>query len=62
VPPECGVVSNRLDVLSAALRHFIDEPEDAARVGKAARAAALGRFGLTRFLSDWDQVLEARCA
>jgi hypothetical protein len=57
VPPEAGVVSNRLDVLAAALRNFLRDPEEARLRGKAARAAALSRFGLRRFLDDWDEVL-----
>jgi glycosyltransferase involved in cell wall biosynthesis len=58
VPPDAGVVSNRLDVLAGALRRFGRDHEDAARVGKAARAAALERFGLDRFLAEWDDLLE----
>ena len=53
VPAEAGVVSNHPDVLTAALRRFVDDPEAARMAGKAARAAALERFGLARFLSDW---------
>jgi glycosyltransferase involved in cell wall biosynthesis len=58
VPPDAGVVSNRLPVLADALRRFGQDHEDAARVGKAARAAALERFGLDRFLAHWDALLE----
>ncbi|MEV4218325.1 glycosyltransferase [Nonomuraea sp. NPDC049725] len=58
VPPEAGVVSTRVDVLADALRGFADDPERAAQAGKAARAAALSRYGLDRFLRDWDQLLE----
>ncbi|HEY3941819.1 MAG TPA: glycosyltransferase [Acidimicrobiales bacterium] len=58
VPPGAGVVSNRLDVLHAALRRLCEEPEEAAEMGRIARRSALGRFGLARFLSDWDAVLE----
>jgi glycosyltransferase involved in cell wall biosynthesis len=57
VPPEAGVVSNDLNVLAAAMRQFVDDPELALVTGKAARAAALERYGLERFLSDWDRVL-----
>jgi hypothetical protein len=39
------------------VREFLND-EDAARLaGKAARAAALERYGLARFLRDWDTVL-----
>lgn len=57
VPPEAGVVSNDPTVLAGALRRLVDDPELAAVMGKAARAAALERFGLGRFLADWDAVL-----
>ncbi len=58
VPPEAGVVSNRIDELCDALRHFARDPEAAVLAGKAARAAALSRYGLARFLRDWDAVLD----
>ena len=58
VPPEAGTVSTRLDVLADALRRLVADPEEAAERGRAARAAALERYGLERFLADWDAVLE----
>ncbi len=58
VPAEAGVLSTRPERLWAAVREFVHD-EDAARLaGKAARAAALQRYGLARFLSDWDRLLE----
>jgi hypothetical protein len=57
VPPEAGVISTRVDVLRAAVRRLIDDPEQARVMGKAARAAALERYGLGRFLADWDVLL-----
>jgi hypothetical protein len=61
VPAEAGMVSTRLDVLCAALRRLMADRDEAAERGRAARAAALARYGLERFLADWDEVL-ARCA
>ncbi|MCA2222199.1 glycosyltransferase [Nonomuraea aurantiaca] len=58
VPPDAGVLSTRVDVLADALRGFVEDPELAAQTGKAARAAALARYGLPRFLADWDRLLE----
>jgi glycosyl transferase family 1 len=58
VPAAAGVVSNRLDVVEAGLRRFIEDPEHAHACGRAARAAALERYGLERFLGDWDDLLE----
>jgi hypothetical protein len=57
VPPEAGIVSTRLDVLEAALARLVTDPDEAREHGKAARAAALARYGLERFLADWDDVL-----
>jgi hypothetical protein len=58
VPADAGVLSTRPDVLWDAVRTYLHD-EDAARLaGKAARAAALDRYGLARFLGDWDRLLE----
>jgi glycosyltransferase involved in cell wall biosynthesis len=58
VPPEAGVVSTRVGVLAEAARRLIADPEQARLMGKAARAAAVSRYGLNRFLADWDHLLE----
>lgn len=58
VPPDAGVVSNNFDVLAGALRRFASEPGEALAYGSAARKAALARYGLARFLSDWDALLD----
>jgi hypothetical protein len=57
VPPEAGVLSTDVGRLAAALRAFAEDPERAAQAGKAARAAAMARYGLGRFLDDWDDLL-----
>jgi hypothetical protein len=57
VPPEAGAVSTKLDVLAGAMRRLIDDPEAARACGDVARAAALERYGLQRFLADWDEAL-----
>ena len=58
VPPEAGVVSTRVEVLADAARRLVADPEQARLMGKAARAAATARYGLGRFLADWDALLE----
>jgi glycosyltransferase involved in cell wall biosynthesis len=58
VPPEAGIVSTRLDTLTDWLRWLMDDPEQARVMGKAARAAARARYGLERFLADWDALLQ----
>jgi hypothetical protein len=57
VPGGAGIVSTRVDLLADALRRLVADPGEAAERGRAARAAALERYGLARFLSDWDAVL-----
>jgi len=57
VPPQAGVISTRVDVLRGALRALVDDPEQARAMGKAARAFALERYGLARFLADWNALL-----
>ena len=57
VPPEAGVTSTRLGALEQGIRDFIAEPGRATLAGKHARVAALQRYGLGRFLDDWDTVL-----
>jgi glycosyl transferase family 1 len=58
VPPEAGFISTRVDGLASALRGYVADPELARRHGQEARRVALERFGLERFLSDWDGLLE----
>jgi glycosyltransferase involved in cell wall biosynthesis len=58
VPPDAGVLSTRVGTLVEAAQWLIDEPEAAARLGARARQVALTRYGLDRFLADWDQLLE----
>jgi hypothetical protein len=57
VPPDAGILSTRVDVLRAAVRRLLDEPELARLMGKAGREAALARYGLPRFLREWDALL-----
>jgi glycosyltransferase involved in cell wall biosynthesis len=58
VPAAAGVLSTRIDRLAAGARDLLADPELARVAGLAARPAALERFGLRRFLDDWDDLLE----
>jgi hypothetical protein len=58
VTPDAGVISTDVERLTAALRRLIADPDEARERGLAARRSALARYGLARFLSDWDAVLE----
>jgi glycosyltransferase involved in cell wall biosynthesis len=58
VPADAGCVSTDVDKLTTALRRYVADPEEACERGLAARRAVLERYGLERFLADWDAVLE----
>ncbi|MFH8369886.1 glycosyltransferase [Streptomyces sp. NPDC018031] len=58
VPPGTGVLSTRPEVLAEAARHYLREPRAAAEDGARARRAALDRYGLKRFLADWERLIE----
>lgn len=58
VPDGAGVLATRVATLVDAARWLIDEPDQARRLGARAREVALARFGLDRFLADWDRLLE----
>lgn len=58
VPGTAGVVSTDVGRLQAGLRELVADPDAARAAGERARAHALERFGLERFLADWDDVLE----
>src|SRR5437763_2640626 len=58
LPVDAAIASTDVRVLADAIRRLVRDPEEAAVRGKAARAAALARFGLERFLADWNAVLE----
>jgi hypothetical protein len=58
VTPDAGVVSTDVARLAAALRRLVADPDEARERGLAARRAALARYGLARFLADWDAALD----
>ncbi|HEU4421919.1 MAG TPA: glycosyltransferase [Pilimelia sp.] len=58
VPPGAGVLATKIGTLVDAAHWLIEEPEAAARLGARARETALIRYGLDRFLADWDRLLE----
>jgi len=57
VPTTAGVVSTDVDRLADALQRFVADETAAREAGAAARVAALERYGLGRFLADWDDLL-----
>jgi len=57
VPADAGVVTTSRAGLVEAARRFVDDPRAASDAGAAARRHALERYGLKRFLADWDELL-----
>ena len=60
VPPGAGICSTDVERLVRELRTLRAEPERARTVGAAGRAHVLERYGLEKFLTGWDDVLD-RC-
>jgi hypothetical protein len=58
VPPAAGVLATDPELLRRGVAELSAYPDAAAAAGSTARAAACARFGLDRFLRDWDAVLE----
>jgi hypothetical protein len=59
VPPGGGVVSTNVAKLMDAARHYLSDRDAAQEHGATARAYACYRFGLARFLADWERLLAA---
>ncbi|GAB3271480.1 glycosyltransferase [Sinomonas notoginsengisoli] len=57
VPAGAGCVSSDPGELAAAAQRLLSHPNKAREAGLIAREAALARYGLGRFLKDWDEVL-----
>ncbi|MEV8213414.1 glycosyltransferase [Leifsonia sp. NPDC077715] len=57
VVPGVGAISTDVTELHDAVRAFVDDPGRGMEAGSRAREWALERFGLTRFQSDWDDLL-----
>lgn len=58
VPPDGGVLDTRVDTLVDAAEWLLHDQDAARRMGARARRAVLARYGVDRFLADWDRLLE----
>jgi glycosyltransferase involved in cell wall biosynthesis len=56
---ENGFVDTRLDRLVDAMRRLLADPGLARELGAAARRTALERFGIERFVRDWDETFRS---
>jgi hypothetical protein len=52
-----GFVDTRLEILVARMRTLLADPALAARLGQGARRTARARFGIERFVRDWNDAL-----
>ncbi len=58
VPSAAGIVSTNVRTLIESLTQLLDDPERCKELGRNARAHARNRYGLERFLGDWDRLLQ----
>jgi glycosyltransferase involved in cell wall biosynthesis len=56
VPRGAGAISTNVDELVRRTRELVAEPAAAREAGSVARQYARGRYGLPRFLRDWDDL------
>ena len=53
-----GYVDTSVSTLVSRMRQLIDDPAEARRLGENARKRAMERFGIERFVNDWNAVLQ----
>jgi glycosyltransferase involved in cell wall biosynthesis len=53
-----GYVDTRIDALIGHMRELLADPHEARRLGEGAKRAAEERFGIGRFVRDWNRVFE----
>jgi len=58
VPDGAGITSTNVRSLAQALRELLNDADRAKQLGLRARAHARERYGLERFLRDWDALFE----
>ena len=62
VPEGAGIVTNRWADVEDAARWLIEDPAAGEAIGRQARKRVLERYGLGRFLADWDELIEEMAA
>jgi hypothetical protein len=58
VPRDAGIVSTDVDRLISGARMLLADADAARAAGQVARTTALERFGLPRFLTEWNTLLK----
>jgi glycosyltransferase involved in cell wall biosynthesis len=52
-----GYIDTRVENLIEYMKHLLEKPREAKRLGEAARKYAQARFSIDRFIDDWNKVL-----
>jgi glycosyltransferase involved in cell wall biosynthesis len=52
-----GYADTNVERLIERMRALLDDPAEARRLGEGARRTALERFGIERFVRDWNDAL-----
>jgi glycosyltransferase involved in cell wall biosynthesis len=55
---ENGFIDTNVENLVHRMRRLLADPEEARRIGEAGRRTARERFGLERFVADWEAAFE----
>jgi glycosyl transferase family 1 len=58
VPDGTGIISTNVRTLVESLEQLLDNPERCRELGRNARSYARTRYGLERFLRDWDRLFQ----
>lgn len=58
VPDGTGIVSTNIRTLIESLNQLLGDPQRCLELGRKARDHARRRYGLERFLEDWDRLFE----
>jgi glycosyltransferase involved in cell wall biosynthesis len=59
---ENGYIDTNVENLIESMRQLLANPEEARRVGEASRRTVRERFGLERFVADWEAAFEEALA
>jgi glycosyltransferase involved in cell wall biosynthesis len=57
IPAEVGIVSTRVEALVDGVQTLLEDRDAAVAMGMRAREHARRRYGLSRFLRRWDDLL-----
>jgi glycosyltransferase involved in cell wall biosynthesis len=57
-----GLIDTRVDTLIDGMKMLLADPGEAQRMGERARQTAKERFGIQRFVTDWQRVLSSIAA